>query len=77
MPHLLDRDVQVHGGEVRIPVGTHAEALKALRHARTADELARQLARDVLTLNPTSGELGEGKARNMQDLAMRYLATVA
>ena len=77
MPHLLDRDAQVHGGEVRIAVGTHAEALEALRHARTADEVARRLADAVLTLNPTIGELGEGMARNLQDLARRYHAAAA
>lgn len=34
---------------------------------------ADRLAREVLTLNPSSGELGEGKARRLIELAEEVL----
>jgi hypothetical protein len=34
---------------------------------------AERLAREVKTLNPASGELGEGKARNLIEMAERLL----
>lgn len=69
---LLDRDAVVDGPEVRLGgFASHAEALAALNAARQFQGDALRLAEAVLALNPTAGELGEGMARNMQELAGR------
>lgn len=72
MATLLDRNASVIGNEVRLgDFSSHAEALAALNTARRFEENARALAKEVLSLNPTAGELGEGMARNLQALAGR------
>lgn len=42
-------------------------------HAEALFDPAKRLARELASLNPSSGEIGEGKLRNIQDLARRVL----
>jgi len=73
MPHVLDGNATIVGSEIRLyPAATHGEALAALDKGRRAHETALVMAHEILSLNPT-----EGKARDMREVAMRYLALVA
>ena len=55
-------------------VRAHADKLWLEQERAIACSIGRRLADEVLTLNPTAGELGEGKARHLIALAKKVKA---
>jgi|21_taG_2_1085346.scaffolds.fasta_scaffold02304_6 hypothetical protein len=52
------------------------ETIKAFYGVAKLASLAKHLAKEVATLNPSSGEIGEGKARNLVELAEKVIELI-